>query len=96
MGNINKTFVCHSCKKGVTLTSEGDSFICPHCQSSNKITKTGNPLVKLIVFIVLSFLIYQAITWWVNREAENELNRIEGEVESEMERINQELDQNAY
>jgi LSD1 subclass zinc finger protein len=96
MGNINKTFVCSSCKKGVHLTSEGDSFICPHCQTTNMINKSGNPFIKLIVFAVLSFLIYPAITWWANREADREINRIEGEVETEMERINQEYNQNSY
>jgi LSD1 subclass zinc finger protein len=39
MGNINKTFICGSCRSNVKLISEGTFFVCPYCQTKNTIVE---------------------------------------------------------
>ena len=59
MANINKIFGCGVCKKTTELTSEGESFICPNCQTKNIIPKdidisekTVKDIMQLIIAIV--------------------------------------------
>jgi Zn finger protein HypA/HybF involved in hydrogenase expression len=64
---IGKTFNCGNCKKAVTLSSEGTSFVCPHCGTTNSLsapdtTAAGIAFVKIIIAIGL---IASAIWAWM-------------------------------
>ena len=66
MSNINKSFNCGKCNTNVTLTSEGDSFICPNCQTRNNIGKKRSLIATIIVSFLSSFIlswIGWAIIW---------------------------------
>ena len=59
MTNINKIFGCGVGKKTTELTSEGETFICPNCQTKNIIPKdidisekTVKDIMQLIIAIV--------------------------------------------
>ena len=75
MSNINKSFNCGKCNTNVTITSEGDSFICPNCQTRNNIGKKRSLIATIIVSFLSSFIlswIGWAIIWDIMKRVEIE------------------------
>lgn len=58
MANINKTFECSNCKQKIKLTEEGNSFICPSCQTNNKIEE-GSVLGGLVLIAIIFFIFFK-------------------------------------
>lgn len=92
MSNINKSYVCGKCNTSVTLSSDGTSFVCPNCQAVNSIASSGNPLMKLIVYVISFFVLYYAYSWWIHREADREMDRINKQVDKQMDEYNKEVE----
>jgi hypothetical protein len=75
MSNINKNFNCSKCNTIVTLTSEGDFFNCPKCQTKNSIGKSIGLFATIVGTFIATFIfgwIGWAIIWDIMKRVEIE------------------------
>lgn len=78
------TSACPYCAEEI----KPNATICPHCKQAIFSKKPlNNAAISIIAFIVAFFIIYNAITSFVNHEADKEYNRIMDKVERDMRRL---------
>lgn len=78
------TSTCPYCAEEI----KPNATICPHCKQAIFSKKPfNNAVISIIAFIVAFFIIYNAITSFVNHEADKEYNRIMDKVERDMKRL---------
>lgn len=68
-----------------TLPISKKATRCPHCQGI--IIKGKNLLTGLILNVLTFYIIYQGVTWYIDRESSAVINKINLETESEIRRI---------
>jgi NAD-dependent SIR2 family protein deacetylase len=69
---------CPSCQ----LEVDKEATTCPYCKEAIlSFDKGKNAFLQIFWYIVLFVLLYKGITWYVNRESDKEMKKMEREIE---------------
>ena len=79
---------CPSCSEEV----KDDATTCPHChQAIFSHNKQTNAVAGVIVTIVVFIILYYALSWFTNREADKEYEKVKKDAEEETQKLMRQL-----
>lgn len=79
---------CPHCKTEI----DAKATVCPHCHQPVMHKDPGkNAILTLISYVVTFWLLYQGLTWFIDRETEKTMTKINKEAEETVRRMNNQM-----